>query len=120
MIQTPSDIVNTNQTQTVPKCSDPLPANNYPMPRCISDIITNYRIDPLNVEKKISYRSRRQTSHLVIFIHSLSSSSFNHIFIYLLFSFLSRLLFLLNSLVLISPLQKAPIYQIQCIYHPMI
>ena len=68
MIKTPSDIVDIDPTKAIPNCSDPLPADNYPMPRCISDIISNYRLNQFDIGKRLSYRSKRQTSHMVIFI----------------------------------------------------
>ncbi|CAJ0634816.1 9036_t:CDS:10 [Entrophospora sp. SA101] len=67
MIKTPSDIVDTDPKQPIPKCTDPLPADTYPMPRCISNIITNYQLDQFDVAKATSYRSKRQTSHLATF-----------------------------------------------------
>jgi hypothetical protein len=65
MIKTPSDVVDTDPKLPTPKCTDPLPADTYPMPRCISNIIANYRLDQFDVKKAMSYRSKRQTSHLV-------------------------------------------------------
>ncbi|CAH1764807.1 16_t:CDS:10, partial [Entrophospora sp. SA101] len=82
MIKTPSDIVDTDPTQPVPKCTDPLPANTYPMPRCISNIISNYRLNQFDVGKTMSYRSKRLTSHLTTFFaqfvsYDISSSQNN-------------------------------------------
>nr|CAG8493448.1 8403_t:CDS:10 [Entrophospora candida] len=67
MIKTPSDIVDTDPTQPIPKCTDPLSADTYPMPRCVSNIINNYRLDQFDIQKAMGYRSKRQTSHLTTF-----------------------------------------------------
>ncbi|CAJ0634957.1 12850_t:CDS:10 [Entrophospora sp. SA101] len=80
MIKTPSD--NILNVQPVPNCTDQLPANTYPMPRCISNIIANYRLDKFDIAKAMSYRSKRRTSHLTTFFaefvgYDLISSSNN-------------------------------------------
>ncbi|CAJ0887295.1 7546_t:CDS:10 [Entrophospora sp. SA101] len=67
MIKTPSDIVDIDPKQPIPKCTDLLPADTYPMPRCVSNIITNYRLDQFDIQKAMGYRSKRQTSHLTTF-----------------------------------------------------
>lgn len=65
MIKSPSDIVDTNSSQPIPKCIDPLPADTYPMPRCISNILANYRLNKFDIGKAMTYRSKRRTNHLV-------------------------------------------------------
>ncbi|CAH1764119.1 12503_t:CDS:10 [Entrophospora sp. SA101] len=83
MIKCPSDIVNdADLTQKPPNCADPLPADNYPMPRCISNILANYRLGKFDIGKAMSYRSKRRTSHLTTFFaefvgYDLISSSNN-------------------------------------------
>nr|CAG8539981.1 14372_t:CDS:10 [Entrophospora candida] len=81
MIKTPSDNI-LNVQQPVPSCTDQLPADTYPMPRCISNIIANYRLDKFDIAKAMSYRSKRRTSHLTTFFaefvgYDLISSSNN-------------------------------------------
>ncbi|CAJ0825833.1 11800_t:CDS:10 [Entrophospora sp. SA101] len=71
MIKTPSDVVDIDPKQPVPKCTDPLPADTYPMPRCISNIITNYHLDQFDIKKTMSYRSKRQTKSKVPSDHKL-------------------------------------------------
>ncbi|CAJ0846374.1 7327_t:CDS:10 [Entrophospora sp. SA101] len=68
MIKCPSDVVFTNPTLPVPKCTDPLPPDNFPMPRCVSNIITNYHSENFNVEQQLRYRSKRHTSHTASFL----------------------------------------------------
>ncbi|CAJ0828458.1 9752_t:CDS:10 [Entrophospora sp. SA101] len=67
MIKSPSDIVFADPTQPIPKCTGLLPVDTYPMPRCVSNILTNYNLQPYNFSQISDYRSKRQTSHLITF-----------------------------------------------------
>ncbi|CAB4440485.1 unnamed protein product [Rhizophagus irregularis] len=45
------------------KCTDPLPKETYPSPRCIFNQFT-YNLSPLDVERKSELRSKRKISHM--------------------------------------------------------
>lgn len=52
------------------KCSDPLPLDNYPLPRCISDIYNGYQTkseDKFNWQFVNSFKNSRKVSHMVIY-----------------------------------------------------
>ncbi|CAJ0900794.1 1423_t:CDS:2, partial [Entrophospora sp. SA101] len=69
MIPSPGDY-NPLPAGTTIKCSDPLPFNNYPLPRCISDIHNGYQTkvqDKFNWEIINSFKSSRKVSHMATF-----------------------------------------------------
>ncbi|CAJ0861331.1 9843_t:CDS:10 [Entrophospora sp. SA101] len=74
MIKCPSDIVFTDPTKPIPNCTDPLPIDNFPMPRCISNIINNYRTEKFNIGQRLGYQSKRHTSNMATFFSYFISS----------------------------------------------
>jgi hypothetical protein len=49
-------------------CADPLPADNFPLPRCVSNLITAMKLkndDSFNLAYLDKYKSKRKCSHLV-------------------------------------------------------
>ncbi|CAG8616434.1 4520_t:CDS:10, partial [Gigaspora margarita] len=67
-ITSPTDFLGLNPSgPTTIKCTDSIPAGLYPMPRCISDVITKYNTPLYDVNASLSYRSFRKTGHFATF-----------------------------------------------------
>ncbi|CAG8767658.1 13730_t:CDS:2, partial [Gigaspora rosea] len=59
--------LNFNGPTTI-KCTDKIPSGQYPMPRCISDVMSRYNVQPYDINALSSYRSFRRTSHFVSYM----------------------------------------------------
>ncbi|CAG8437074.1 5507_t:CDS:10 [Scutellospora calospora] len=63
-VTSPTDSLGLNPIgPTTIKCTDNLSSGLYPMPRCISNIMCSYNVQPYNVNTLSNYRSFRRTSH---------------------------------------------------------
>ncbi|CAG8691352.1 4619_t:CDS:2, partial [Scutellospora calospora] len=59
-VMSPTDFLGLNPSgPTTIKCTDKVPPNLYPMPRCISNIMCSYHVQPYNVTALSNYRSFR-------------------------------------------------------------
>ncbi|CAG8757887.1 9826_t:CDS:10, partial [Gigaspora margarita] len=67
-VTSPTDFLGLNAIgPTTIKCTDKIPSGQYPMPRCISDVISSYHVQPYDIDALSSYRSFRRTSHFATF-----------------------------------------------------
>src|SRR4051794_24672156 len=60
MLKTPIDSLPAGSSV---KCTDPLPPETYPLPRCISNQFA-YNLNSYDVEQQSELRSNRRTSHM--------------------------------------------------------
>ncbi|GBB83501.1 hypothetical protein RclHR1_10200008 [Rhizophagus clarus] len=66
MVPTPGNYA----TDPKASCSNPLPAGNYPLPRCVSDLISAMRIqdtDAFNLQRLDKFKSKRKNSHILTY-----------------------------------------------------
>ncbi|CAG8548792.1 12902_t:CDS:10 [Cetraspora pellucida] len=67
-VTSPTDFLGLNPIgPTTIKCSDRVPSGQYPMPRCITNMMSSYNVQLYNVDALSNYRSFRRTSHFVTF-----------------------------------------------------
>ncbi|CAG8779214.1 7041_t:CDS:2, partial [Racocetra persica] len=67
-VTSPTDFLGLNPSgPTTIKCSDRVPSGQYPMPRCISNVISSYNDQLYNVDELSNHRSFRRTSHFATF-----------------------------------------------------
>ncbi|CAG8502538.1 10283_t:CDS:2 [Dentiscutata erythropus] len=67
-VTSPTDFLGLNPNgSTTIKCTDKVPPGMYPMPRCISNIMCSYHVQPYDFNKLSSYRSFRRTNHFITF-----------------------------------------------------
>jgi hypothetical protein len=72
MLHSPQDDVVGNAIESevsgrLVNCGDALGRDEFPIPRCISDIACNYDADPSDWKKLQGYKSARRTSHMTTF-----------------------------------------------------
>ncbi|CAG8495900.1 6968_t:CDS:10, partial [Cetraspora pellucida] len=67
-VTSPTDFLGLNPIgPTTIKCSDRVPSGQYPMPRCITNVMSSYNVQLYNVNALSNYRSFRRTSHFITF-----------------------------------------------------
>ncbi|RIB03154.1 heme peroxidase [Gigaspora rosea] len=67
-VTSPTDFLGLNPNgSTIIKCTDKVPLGMYPMPRCVSNIMCSYHVQPYDFNELSSYRSFRRTSHFLTF-----------------------------------------------------
>jgi hypothetical protein len=67
MVPTPGNYA----TDPKVSCADLLPGGNYPLPRCVSNVITAMRLndtDSFDLNRLDKFKSKRKNSHIVSYI----------------------------------------------------